>query len=88
MGFSRRSSYAAVYSSGKYAKTIPLVLGEGVFVCYSGGMKYVSPEYQKQLEDLAETLVTPERFGQLALSGEVQLVIDFEVPENVELGVE
>lgn len=36
-------------------------------------MKYVSPEYQAQLDHLAETLVTPERFnkqrdlGQLAL---------------------
>lgn len=33
-------------------------------------LKYVSIEYQKQLDDLAETLCTPERFetiGQLAL---------------------
>lgn len=26
-------------------------------------MEYVSPEYQKQLEQLAEQLVTPERFS-------------------------
>lgn len=33
-------------------------------------LKYVSPEYQAQLNRLAETLCTPERFsqmGQLAL---------------------
>lgn len=33
-------------------------------------LKYVSAEYQEQLDKLAETLVTPERFqplGQLAL---------------------
>ena len=34
-------------------------------------MEYVSPEYQQQLQELAEALVTPERFsrdlGQLAL---------------------
>jgi hypothetical protein len=29
-------------------------------------MKYVSPEYQAQLDKLAETLCTPERYGKVA----------------------
>lgn len=37
-------------------------------------LQYVSPEYQEQLEELAETLVTPERFGAEVLrSVEVQV---------------
>lgn len=39
-------------------------------------LKYVSPEYQAQLDALAERLCTPERFGQLALDGCVQLSFD------------
>jgi hypothetical protein len=39
-------------------------------------VKYVSPEFNQQLEELAESLVTPERFakdiGQLALFDQVE----------------
>jgi hypothetical protein len=35
-------------------------------------LKYVSPEYQERLERLAETLVTPERFGKVALADTVE----------------
>lgn len=38
-------------------------------------LKYVSPEYQAQLERLAETLCTPERFGKVAVG---QMVLVFE----------
>lgn len=31
-------------------------------------LKYVSPEYAAQLEKLAETLCTPERFGAVAVA--------------------
>lgn len=33
----------------------------------SEALKYVSPEYQVQLDHLAETLVTARRFGQVVL---------------------
>ena len=43
-------------------------------------MKYVSEKYQKQLDDLAETLCRPERFeqevGQLALFGASNEVVN------------
>lgn len=48
---------------------------------------YVSAEYQAQLEKLAETLCTPERFselGQLALFEVVDNVIQFPTPEPPE----
>jgi hypothetical protein len=49
-------------------------------------MEYVSPHYRKTLEHLAETLVNPERFGQVAVAQEVQLALD--IPENIVVGVE
>ncbi len=49
--------------------------------------KYVSPEYQAQLDALAETLVTPERFGQLALDGSVQLSFDDHLEDTQEIPV-
>lgn len=36
-------------------------------------MEYVSPKYEKQLQDLAETLCTPERFGKIVLAEVVEL---------------
>lgn len=44
--------------------------------------KYVSPEYKTTLDELARELVTPQRFGGVALSSTV------EIPENVVLGEE
>lgn len=41
----------------------------------SESLKHVSPEYQKQLEDLAETLVTPKRFGRVALADTVEIPV-------------
>lgn len=38
-------------------------------------MEYVTPEYEKQLNDLAASLVTPERFGKLTLPETVELVL-------------
>lgn len=35
-------------------------------------LKYVSPEYQAQLDALAETLVTARRFGSAALEDTVE----------------
>lgn len=35
-------------------------------------LKYVSPEYQAQLDHLAETLVTRRRFGQIALEDTIE----------------
>ena len=35
-------------------------------------LKYVSPEYQAQLDALAETLVTARRFGSTALEDTVE----------------
>jgi len=52
-------------------------------------MKYVSPEYNDRLKQLAETLCTPERFGKIgevALQGtlfddsELAVVIPFPTP--------
>lgn len=48
--------------------------------------EFVSPEYERQLHDLAELLCTPERFGSVAVASEVQLTL--EIPENIEVGVE
>lgn len=51
--------------------------------------KYVSPEYQAQLDHLAETLCDPVRFkpvAEVALDQTVQL--ELFVPENVVLGIE
>jgi predicted transcriptional regulator len=37
-------------------------------------MEYITPEYQEQLEELAEVLVTPERFAaSVALAEVVEL---------------
>lgn len=47
-------------------------------------LKYVSPEYQAQLDELAERLVTPERFGELVVG---QLVL-FERNSDLEDTVE
>ena len=47
-------------------------------------LKYVSPEYQAQLDELAERLVTPERFGELVIG---QLVL-FEHSSDLEDTVE
>lgn len=38
----------------------------------SEALKYVSPEYQKRLDDLAELLVTGRRFGQVALQDTIE----------------
>lgn len=35
-------------------------------------MEYVTPEYEQQLNELAKELVTPERFGKVALRETVQ----------------
>lgn len=46
-------------------------------------LKYVSAEYQEQLDKLAETLCTPERFsemGQLALFAVTDNVIELFPP--------
>lgn len=42
-------------------------------------LKYVSPEYQAQLDKLSNSLVTPERFGEVALQG-----VLFELDDTVE----
>ncbi len=41
-------------------------------------LKYVSPEYQAQLDRLAETLVNPERYGRTA-TAQMVLVFDSEM---------
>lgn len=57
-------------------------------------MKYVSPEYELQLETLADTLMAARRqkLGQLSLfeleQQAVESVVSREIPANVELGVE
>ena len=51
-------------------------------------LKYVSPEYQEQLDRLAETLVTQRRFGQVALDDTVEMQLEFDIPENIEIGEE
>lgn len=52
-------------------------------------MKYVSPAYQEQLHQLAETICIPHRFGSVAVAPAIQLVLplpetarvyDFPVP--------
>ena len=47
-------------------------------------LQYVSPEYQTQLEELADRLVTRRRFGQIALDDtvEMQLAFDIEVGDG------
>lgn len=39
---------------------------------YSEFMRYVKPKYEKQLADLAELLIKPERFGAPALQDTVE----------------
>lgn len=51
-------------------------------------LKYVSPEYQAQLDALAETLVTARRFGKAALDDTVEMQLEFDLPENVVPGEE
>ncbi len=46
-------------------------------------LEYVSPEYQDQLEELAERLVTPERFGEVVLARVIELPVR-ETPEDLE----
>ena len=46
--------------------------------------KHYSPEYYARLEELAERLVTPERFGKVALDGSVQLSFDSELEDTQE----
>lgn len=43
-------------------------------------LKYVSPEYQERLDKLAELLVNPQRYGEVATAQ----VIEFPVKETVE----
>lgn len=45
-------------------------------------MEYVSPQYQEQLEQLADRLCTPERYGAVALQGAL-----FELAEVIQLPV-
>lgn len=47
-------------------------------------LKYVSPEYQQTLDELSERLVTPDRFGRVALDGSVQLSFDDELADTQE----
>lgn len=49
-------------------------------------LKYVSPEYQSQLDHLAETLVTAKRFGGVALDDTVEMQLSFDLPDNIEIG--
>ncbi len=49
-------------------------------------LKYVSPEYQAQLEALAETLCDPRRFGEVALQGVLFELDDPADMPNVVLG--
>ena len=35
-------------------------------------MEFVTPKYEKQLNDLAELLVTPERYGKIAVAEVVE----------------
>lgn len=50
-------------------------------------LKYVSPEYQQQLDQLAERLVTSRRFGAAALEDTVEIPV-LEIPDNIEIGEE
>lgn len=45
-------------------------------------LKYVSPEYQERLENLADLLVTQRRFGKVALDDTVEFPA---VSEQLEL---
>lgn len=36
-------------------------------------MRYVTPKYEKQLAGLAETLISPARFGDVALQDTVEI---------------
>lgn len=45
-------------------------------------LKYVSAEYQERLEALANLLVTPERFGRVALADTVEFPV---ISEQLEL---
>lgn len=51
-------------------------------------LKYVSPEYQERLDNLADLLVTQRRFGQVALDDTVEMQLTFEIPDNIEVGEE
>lgn len=52
-------------------------------------LQYVSPEYQAKLEQLAETLCTPERFGRVALQDTVEIpVVGQEVYGQLEIEFE
>lgn len=42
-------------------------------------LKYVSPEYQDQLDKLSQSLVTQKRFGEVALQG-----VLFELDDTIE----
>lgn len=48
-------------------------------------LKYVTPEYQQQLDDLADTLVTSRRFGSVALEDTVEMPV---ITEQLVLGEE
>lgn len=53
---------------------------------HTNTLKYVSPEYQAQLDNLAEMLCTPERFrplGQLALFEEIDTSSYAEVADSL-----
>ena len=47
-------------------------------------LKYVSPDYQEHLSQLAESLCTPDRFGAPAMEATVEL----EIPDNIIVGQE
>lgn len=36
-------------------------------------LRYVTPEYQERLDKLASVLVTPERFGKVAVNDQLEL---------------
>jgi hypothetical protein len=48
-------------------------------------MKYVSERYEAQLRELADTLCTPERFGDLALQDTVEFEPVF--PHGLQLAI-
>jgi hypothetical protein len=49
-------------------------------------LEYVSPEYQEQLDRLADRLVTQRRFGEMALDDTVEFpaITGFELDDTVE----
>lgn len=53
-------------------------------------LKYVSPEYKAQLDELAEKLVTARRFGDAALTDTVEFPVQEQlfVPDNILVGEE